>query len=144
MSSLLVPLRAQERTKLITKKWIMVDLVTPRLERNFEKRGISQERREVLIAELVADSFIDFKSDGTYEVSILGSEKEKLFWRIDAQSNNQLVVRKTPNDREKQVEIEELSKKRLIIIIPDIDNEYSRLYFAPADDLEASSSVKKK
>lgn len=142
LSSFHCSLEAQEKTKIITKKWVLIDLVTPRLERNFQKRGISPERREVLIAELVADSFIDFKSDGTYEVSLLGSEKEKLFWRIDQQSPNQLIVRKTRNDRESLVEIEELSKKRLVLIIPDIDNEFSRLYFFPADDLEASSSGK--
>ncbi len=126
-----------DKSKILLKRWILVDFRTPRLERNFKQRGISTERREKVIGNLIQGSYVDFRSDGTYEVSLLGSEPEIMYWQLN-DDDTKLLVRKKLDQESKPIDIEVLEKKRLILIIPDIEDEYTHMYFVPDGNVEAS------
>lgn len=126
-----------DRSKMLIKNWLLVNIYTPRIERNFKQSGMSSERREQVIKAWVEGSYLHFKPDGTYEVSILGSEPETLFWQLSP-NDTTLLVRKTQEEDPKEIEIELLTKKDLVIILPDTEGEYTRLYFKADGELEAS------
>lgn len=121
-----------DKSKLLTRKWILVDLNIPRLEKNFKLRGITAERRAQVMESWVEGSYIHFKPDGTYEVSILGSEPEVLYWRL-SQDDTKIFVKKTQSEDTKPVDIEVLEKDELVMVLPDINGEYTRMYFKPAE-----------
>jgi hypothetical protein len=121
-----------DKTKMLLRRWSLVDFVAPQIEQNFKARGITSERRTLLMKELVADSFIDFRADGTYEVSILGSEPETQFWTFkESDSADVLFVHKTRESLPNPVEVATLSKQELVILLNDKDGEITRLHFVP-------------
>lgn len=120
---------SQDKLKILTRKWLLVDLHTPRVERNLEQLGVSPERRTILIKRLVEGSYIDFKADGTYEATILGSQPEILNWKL--RNDSVLLVRKNAKMIEEYIELETLNRKEMVMILPDIDGEFSRLFFVP-------------
>lgn len=120
----------QDKTKLLVRKWLLVEFINQNVEDNLKKRGITQERRAKLMKKLVDGSFIDFKADGTYEVSILGSLREKMYWQLDESQNN-LLVRKTLAMEAQSIKIEALNKKEFIIILNQAENQTNRLTFVP-------------
>ncbi len=121
-----------DKTKILTRRWVLVDVYTQKLEKNLEIRGISLERRNEVIEELTQGSFLDFRPDGTYEVSILGSKPEFLYWKL-SDDDAVLWVRKRVSDEFKAIDIEVLTKKELIIVLnqPLTEQEYLRLSFQP-------------
>lgn len=122
-----------DKTKILLKRWILIDFITPRLERNFKLRGISQERRMSVMKKLVKDSFVHFHEDGTYETSILGSEPERMYWKL-SENDSTLLVRKTLEFEPKPIELEELNKNKMVMVLPDIEGEYTRMIFVPEED----------
>jgi hypothetical protein len=121
-----------DKTKVLTRKWLLVEFVTPRLERNFQQRGITSDRRNVVMKKLVQGSYVHFLADGTYETSILGSEPERLLWKLST-NDSTLFVQKNANLAPKSIELEELTRQKLVMILPDQDGEYTRMIFAPED-----------
>jgi hypothetical protein len=121
-----------DKTKVLIRKWLLVEFVTPRLERNFQQRGITSDRRNVVMKKLVQGSYVHFWADGTYETSILGSEPERLLWKLSA-NDSTLFVQKNANLAPKSIELEELTRQKLVMILPDQDGEYTRMIFAPEE-----------
>lgn len=119
-----------DKSKVIIRRWILVDIQTPSMEKNFEKRGIRDYKRTKMMQQLVAGSYINFKSNGTYEASILGSKPESLYWNL-SDNDDFLLVRKKPEIHPQHVAIEELSKKSLVILLPERKGEQTRLFFIP-------------
>jgi hypothetical protein len=122
-----------DKTQILLKKWVLVEFITPRLERNFKLRGITQERRTTVMKKLVKDSFVHFYENGTYETSILGSETERMHWKL-SENDSILLVRKSLDFEPKPIELEELNKNKLIMVLPDIEGEYTRMIFVPEDN----------
>lgn len=121
-----------DKSKLLARRWILVDLNIPRLEKNFQLRGISDERRAAVMQSWVEGSYIHFKSDGTYEVSILGSEPEVMLWQLNPEETK-ILVKKKQTEESKLVDIEVLSKEQLVMILPDINGDFTRMYFKPEE-----------
>lgn len=115
---------------MLAQKWTLVDFKTPRMERNLEQAGIRGNDRDDIIKDLVDGSYVHFKLDGTYEASILGSEPEQLFWKLGtSEKDSVLLVRKDNLAVEKKIWVELLTKEELVLVIPDIDKEFTRMYF---------------
>ncbi|MCU0445807.1 MAG: hypothetical protein MUE85_12915 [Microscillaceae bacterium] len=121
-----------DKTKVLTRKWLLAEFVTPRLERNFQQRGITSDRRNLVMQKLVKGSYVHFWADGTYETSILGSEPERLLWKL-SENDSTLFVQKNAQIAPKTIDIEELTRQKLIMIIPDQDGEFTRMIFVPED-----------
>jgi hypothetical protein len=121
-----------DKTKVLIRKWLLVEFVTPRLERNFQQRGITSDRRDVVMKKLVQGSYVHFWADGTYETSILGSEPERLLWKLST-NDSTLFVQKNATLAPKSIELEELTRQKLVMILPDQDGEYTRMIFAPEE-----------
>lgn len=126
-----------DKSKLLIRDWILVNIYSPRIEKNFKQSGMSAERREQVMKDWVEGSFLNIKPDGTYEVSILGSERETMFWQLSP-NDTTLFVRKYRTDAPKEIEIEILTKKDLVIVLPDLNGEFTRMYFKAKEELEAS------
>jgi hypothetical protein len=122
-----------DKSKLLMRRWSLIDFTTPQIESNFKLRGITQERRAIVMKRLVEGSYLEFKPDGTYEVSILGSDPESLFWSyVESDSAEMIYVQKTKNILPKPIEVETLTKKELIILLPEGEGEYTKMHFVPA------------
>ena len=126
-----------DKSKILVRDWQLVNLYTPRIERNFKASGMSPERREQIMKAWVDGSYLKFSADGTYQVSILGSEPDTMYWQL-SDDDTMLFVKKTQAEDPKTIDIELLTKKDLIIVLPDQDGEYTRMYFKSEDGLEAS------
>ncbi len=117
-----------DKSKLLVGKWTLVDFKTPSLENNFKASKLSPERRKVLMQEYVAGSYIEFRADGTYEVSILGSDPEVKYWKLN-EDDTRLIVSKLPNLPADEIELEVLTKKELVMVITPKSAEYVQLFF---------------
>ncbi len=119
-----------DKSKLLVGKWVLIDLKTPSLENNFKASGLSLQKRTELMQAYVAGSYIEFRADGTYEVSILGSDPEVKYWKL-SQDDSRLIVQKTPQSSIDEIELETLTKKELIMVLAPQNGEYVQLFFIP-------------
>lgn len=126
--------RPQDKSKII-RHWSLVDFRTPRLERNFEQIGVIGIKRKQVVKNLIEGSYIEFKNDGTYEASLMGSDPETLFWDFNA-SDTTLLVRKLEAEPFNEIPVELLTKRELVILLPDLDGEFTRLYFVASSELD--------
>ena len=122
-----------DKSKLITRRWILVDFKSPSIEANFESIGMTTERRAEIMKNMVNGSYVEFRNDGTYEVSILGSEPETLLWSL-SDNDSILLVRKSHITQQQSIEIETLTKNELVMLLPDINNQFTRMFFVPDPD----------
>lgn len=117
-----------DKSKLLVGRWTLVDFKTPSLENNFKASKLSPERRKTLMQDYVAGSYIEFRADGTYEVSILGSDPEVKYWQLN-EDDTRLIVRKLPDLPADEIELETLTKKELVMVITPKSAEYVQLFF---------------
>jgi hypothetical protein len=117
-----------DKSKLLVGKWTLIDFKTPTLENNFKASGMTPQKRKQLMDEYVAGSYIEFRADGTYEVSILGSDPEVKHWKLNP-DDTRLIVQKNPQTPTDEIELETLTKKELVIILSPKNSEYVQMFF---------------
>ncbi len=122
-----------DKSKLLVGRWTLVNFKTPSLENNFKASKLSPERRKTLMQDYVAGSYIEFRANGTYEVSILGSDPEIKYWQLNEEDTH-LIVRKSLDLPADEIEIETLTKKELVIVITPKNTEYVQLFFVNSNN----------
>lgn len=121
--------KTADKSKLLIGRWLLRDFKTPELEKNFASSGMSAERRQALMLDYVEGSYLHFREDGTYEVSILGSQPEVRRWQL-SEDDTRLLVRSQVGEATDEIEIEVLTKTSLVLVIPRGANDYLRMFFA--------------
>lgn len=108
-----------DKRKLIIQKWKVNSLEFPAYAKALETASPEQRKEfESKIDEMVKDSYFHFKKDSTYEISMSGT-LEKGKWKLNP-AQDKLLVKSILEDgtqtEEQQINIEELTEKRLVLI----------------------------
>ncbi len=110
--------------KLLIRKWkpsaesipLMVEDVIEGLRKEDEAQAAVLELQKDLVAQLLAEVVLEYKTGGNYQVTIPGNPTQIGTWEIDAQ--NKQIIKKIEGETRKE-EIIQLDDSSLIIINPE-------------------------
>ncbi|MCS6821589.1 MAG: hypothetical protein NZ551_06955 [Microscillaceae bacterium] len=104
-----------DRTKLLIRKWKLIDAEFPEIEAELLHFSPSQRKaHKQELSRTWVGSFIEFRKDNTYTAVILADTAQGI-WHLST-DQSQLLIKNQKDSIERAMPILELSKNRLILI----------------------------
>lgn len=121
-------LQAQSAKKLLTRTWVfsfdeMMKVLSPEQKKAIEALPADQLK---LVKKEMSQSYMVFKSRGIFK-GVMNGKKEKMEWRLS--EDGKILITIDEFGIEEKIKIIELTKKRLVIQLPNNGEETPPLVF---------------
>ncbi|EAY27245.1 hypothetical protein [Microscilla marina] len=121
-------LQAQSAKKLLTRTWVfsfdeMMKVLSPEQKKVIEAMPADQLK---LVKKEMSQSYLVFKSRGIFK-GVMNGKKEKMEWKLSEDGKTLITIDEF--GIEEKIKIIELTKKRLVIQLPNDGEEAPPLVF---------------